>query len=216
MRQARLDALAERHEAASHGQQVQPRQPQRQHRPPLASPEEHAQMARGLRGWAASEPDPQRQARLNQAAELNEAFIQPPRLNQQPEPPATERHTPQLPRPLADLVLDANDSLGLFAVASPKPDLEGLAKHGGQALSRRFGRDLAELARGHSRELPQGFEAFFRLYLLTPSAAQRMAPTFYGAFDEFLDGEDPGLLEALDGIQRYTEKYGPKGHSVRA
>jgi hypothetical protein len=34
-------------------------------------------MANELRQWAASEPDPQRQARLNQIADLNQAFGQP-------------------------------------------------------------------------------------------------------------------------------------------
>jgi predicted ABC-type ATPase len=52
--------------------------------------------------------------------------------------------------------------------------------------------------------LSEGFAEFFREYVLNPQQAQRYAPHFYQAFEEFLDAAHPQLLEKIERLQLVT------------
>lgn len=51
------------------------------------------------------------------------------------------------------------------------------------------------------RELSEGFAEFFRQYVLNPDAARRQYPGVFVAFNDFLDGTSPQLLEAFERAQ---------------
>lgn len=120
--------------------------------------------------------------------------------------------------PLEELLVAANTHLNLLNIPSKPPSLESLIRNGALAISERFGTRLAYLFGEHAEELtstPQtgriakpkerslfeGFTEFFRRYIVDPDGALRDYPTFYSAFDDFLDSEAPGLLQTLEGIQ---------------
>ncbi len=52
--------------------------------------------------------------------------------------------------------------------------------------------------------LSEGFAEFFNEYVTNPAKAQRYAPHFYQAFEEFLDVEGPQLLEKIERLQIVT------------
>ncbi len=49
--------------------------------------------------------------------------------------------------------------------------------------------------------LSDGFARFFSRYVTDPDAMRREMPGFYKAFEDFLDANDPGLLETLERLQ---------------
>ncbi len=49
--------------------------------------------------------------------------------------------------------------------------------------------------------ISQGFNEFFRGYLTDPERVRVLAPEFYGAFEDFLDGHDPAMLQRLEKAQ---------------
>ena len=121
-----------------------------------------------------------------------------------------------------------NSATGVTRLALPE-DIETLAHEGGHALEMRFGTDLRSLMQQYAVELEplaspgsdalsEGFAEYFRRYVTNPSAAENVAPDFTNEFDEFLDRMEPGLRDALEGIQAGYQAWidAPSGGAVAA
>ena len=116
-------------------------------------------------------------------------------------------------------------STGVTRLAIPN-DFGTLAHEGGHALENmpEIRDQLIALKRQHAQELvgnlsdpnslPQAvttapttedlseaFAEFFRLYLTNPTLAEQRAPQFLEAFQDMMDGEEPGILHDLDDMQ---------------
>jgi N12 class adenine-specific DNA methylase len=103
---------------------------------------------------------------------------------------------------------------GITRTAIPH-DFPTLVHEGGHALEvRPSTRDpLAQLKATHAAELvpgnpapsavdlSEGFAEWFRFYLTDRTKAQAQAPGFLKDFEDMLDAEEPGMLEALEQIQ---------------
>jgi N12 class adenine-specific DNA methylase/predicted kinase len=53
--------------------------------------------------------------------------------------------------------------------------------------------------------LSEGFAEWFRIYLTNPAGASDAAPTFFNAFEDMLEVNEPAMLEALQDIQTHVE-----------
>lgn len=109
-------------------------------------------------------------------------------------------------------------------------DFETQTHETAHALETEYGRDLATLQAANAAELDQmaypgavnvtseGFAEFMRFYVSNPGYAQRNAPAFYQAFEEFLGRRNPKQLLALRGLQdRYVRwQYTPSRAAIAA
>ena len=97
-------------------------------------------------------------------------------------------------------------------------EIDTLAHEGGHTLESRFGDALEAIKRQHASELTplaspggnalsEGFAEWFRRYVLNPPAATRSAPQFEQAFDAFLRGAAPDIMERLQPIRTGYQEW---------
>jgi hypothetical protein len=91
-------------------------------------------------------------------------------------------------------------------------DIETFSHEAGHALEARFGKQgLRQIMERHRTELEplaspgkdalsEGFSEFVRRYITNPAAAQNAAPQFMDEFEDFIDIQEPILLDVLDGV----------------
>ncbi len=115
---------------------------------------------------------------------------------------------------------------GVIRLAVPD-EIDTLAHEGGHALENRFGKaldvikaqfdtELTPLASPGPDTLSEGFSEWFRRYVTNPASAQRTAPGFQNAFEEFLRQNAPNMLAELQNIQAGYQAWidAPSGGAV--
>lgn len=86
-----------------------------------------------------------------------------------------------------------------------------------EAVKQAHAAELVPLSKGGGPSLSEGFGDWFSSYVMNPSAAKTQAPNFYDAFEDFLDAENPGMLEGLQQAQadfRVYDMAAPEGRAI--
>jgi hypothetical protein len=128
----------------------------------------------------------------------------------------------------ADLRGQASRTTGVVRLAVPN-EIDTLAHEGGHALENRFGSDLEAIKQQFEGELrplasgvamgeqlSEGFAEWFRRYATNRQTAENTAPGFTQAFEEFLDANDPGMLQGLQEIEASYQEWirSPSGGAI--
>lgn len=121
-------------------------------------------------------------------------------------------------RGMAAEVTGQYDRAGGIARMRTSGDIATLTHEGAHHLETTFGDALSGLMGAHKAELEplaspggdslsEGFAEWFSAYVRDPDTARLEAPGFYQAFEEFLDAENPGMLEGLQQVQQDYAEY---------